>query len=471
MRRVLTAVAATVGPRTLGNALRIIVLVGLSATGLAVSAAPAHAATTIYVDGNSWLHVGTGVSNDVVTVEGIVAGPSCWNPATCPPARSGWASARITNSAEPVAAGSGCYRVSTHTIECSAPRGSDFLALSVSTGAGQDRVTLTDRWTGSVSLGDGSYDQVTAEGGVASDRNLRIYGGPGQDDIRIPGYHTDVTGDAGTDQVMYMDATCTNGVEVTLDNIANDGCRGSYTDHIRPDVENVMGSRYNDLLVGSGHDNRFVGWGGADDIRGGGGFDTANYAFSHGAPVTVTLDGRPNDGSANEGDNVGNDVEKLVGGTRNDILIGNGLANVLDGHLGDDQLYGRGGNDTFLDYVGADTFSGEAGLDTASYERRTEGVRVDMDDVADDAQDPYGNFDNVLADVENVTGGAGNDRLIGNTSANVLRGMGGADRLAGGGGNDTLYGGAGNDTLVGGNGTDACYVEADGGTTYYFETT
>lgn len=65
--------------------------------------------------------------------------------------------------------------------------------------------------------------------------------------------------------------------------------------------------------------------------------------------------------------------------------------------------------------------------------------------------------------IENATGGAGNDVLIGNDAANILTGnqgddmlMGraGDDTLNGGNGNDELYGDEGNDTLNGGNGVD-----------------
>lgn len=41
--------------------------------------------------------------------------------------------------------------------------------------------------------------------------------------------------------------------------------------------------------------------------------------------------------------------------------------------------------------------------------------------------------------IENATGGAGNDTLIGNTAGNILDGRGGADAMLGGGGNDTYY--------------------------------
>jgi len=84
--------------------------------------------------------------------------------------------------------------------------------------------------------------------------------------------------------------------------------------------------------------------------------------------------------------------------------------------------------------------------------------------------------------IENATGGAGNDELVGNSRRNTLTGSGGNDELQGadgndvlkGGpgmdtlagslGNDTLLGGTGNDRLSGGGGNDLFYFEQAGDT-------
>jgi hypothetical protein len=52
--------------------------------------------------------------------------------------------------------------------------------------------------------------------------------------------------------------------------------------------------------------------------------------------------------------------------------------------------------------------------------------------------------------IENAIGGAGDDILVGDTSPNVLIGGGGNDVLIGGGGGDVLIGGGGSDLLIGG---------------------
>ncbi|MBR0856676.1 FG-GAP-like repeat-containing protein [Bradyrhizobium liaoningense] len=50
--------------------------------------------------------------------------------------------------------------------------------------------------------------------------------------------------------------------------------------------------------------------------------------------------------------------------------------------------------------------------------------------------------------IDNATGGSGNDTVIGNAIANVLKGGLGDDTITGGGGNDTIIGGAGTDMAM-----------------------
>ncbi len=80
-------------------------------------------------------------------------------------------------------------------------------------------------------------------------------------------------------------------------------------------------------------------------------------------------------------------------------------------------------------------------------------------------------------DIENGTGGSGNDTITGNDLANILIGNGGNDTLIGAGGNDALFGGTGNDTLNGGAGNDILdggtgvdiLIGGDGDDTIYFD--
>jgi serralysin len=97
---------------------------------------------------------------------------------------------------------------------------------------------------------------------------------------------------------------------------------------------------------------------------------------------------------------------------------------------------------------------GGAGHDSVSYEFATKPVTVDLDGASrDDGQ--AGEYDTVGADVEDVVGGSGADRITGNNAANGLFAGGGVDIVHGGGGNDTIDGGNGADWLYGDAGDDS----------------
>jgi hypothetical protein len=154
-----------------------------------------------------------------------------------------------------------------------------------------------------------------------------------------------------------------------------------------------------------------------------------------------------NAGAGNDAVSIGSTVAKptiLNGQDGNDSLLGG---------PGNDTLNGGGGNDTLRGYTGRDILIGGTGVDTADYSTKEVAVKVDLDGVADDGV--ANEADNVMPDVENVAGGAGNDTLVGNAAANRLTGNGGDDVLVGSGGNDDLDGNAGDDTLDGGTGTNA----------------
>jgi Ca2+-binding RTX toxin-like protein len=266
------------------------------------------------------------------------------------------------------------------------------------------------------------------------------------------------------------------------------------------------GGAGNDRLTGGGGADTLIGSAGADSLAGGAGSDTADYSARSG-PVTVSFDGRANDGEGGEADNVATDVENVNGGSAADTLSGSSAANVLngnggndtlaggdggdslhggpgddrvDGGSGDDTLTGEDGNDVLTggagnDSVdagtgndaiaggdgndaleggsgndlldgggGADALSGGEGADTASYASAAAGVRVTLNAKPDDGA--AGEGDNV--DTENVIGSNGGDTLVGNAGANVLAGGAGDDRVVGGKGQDTLDGGLGDDLIA-----------------------
>jgi Ca2+-binding RTX toxin-like protein len=88
--------------------------------------------------------------------------------------------------------------------------------------------------------------------------------------------------------------------------------------------------------------------------------------------------------------------------------------------------------------------AGGAGTDTLDYSSFAADILVDL--LTHRATAVGG----LVFDIENVTGGAGDDILVGDANANILKGGDGRDILVGGGGSDALDGGAGDDILIGG---------------------
>jgi Ca2+-binding RTX toxin-like protein len=114
-----------------------------------------------------------------------------------------------------------------------------------------------------------------------------------------------------------------------------------------------------------------------------------------------------------------------------------------------DTIRGLGANDVLNGGNDADSLAGNDGIDAADYRERSGGVRVSLDDQANDGSALDGGLkDNVRSDVENVRGGNGNDTLVGQANAAT------ANTLEGNNGNDTLDGGPGPDKLSGGANTD-----------------
>ncbi len=130
------------------------------------------------------------------------------------------------------------------------------------------------------------------------------------------------------------------------------------------------------------------------------------------------------------------------GGTGDDFLVG---------YSGGDTLDGGPGNDEFEPGPGGDDVIGGEGYDVMVYWKGDRPVSVTLDDQPNDGEPGEG--DNIRGDVEDVTGGDGNDTLTGNAAANVLKGdlsgdaSSGNDDITGGEGVDAMLGQGGNDTL------------------------
>jgi Ca2+-binding RTX toxin-like protein len=143
-----------------------------------------------------------------------------------------------------------------------------------------------------------------------------------------------------------------------------------------------------------------------------------------------------------------------------DTITGGRFAERIDGGPGRDHVDAGGGNDTLvgtLNDPGPDVLDGGPGLDLLTYAGRKDDVVVNFR--ASDRP-----FLDLFSNVEDATGGDGNDTLIGADTAQTLDGGAGDDRVIGNGGNDRLIGGPGRDKLSGGDGSDTLSIsdhEAD----------
>ena len=163
-------------------------------------------------------------------------------------------------------------------------------------------------------------------------------------------------------------------------------------------------------------------------------------------------------------------VENLtLTGTSATNGTGNAGDNVFTGNSGNNTLTGLDGNDTYVFSVigalGTDTIveTATGGIDTIDLTGTTAAVNVNL--AVTTSQTVNSNLKLILSGnnvIENVTGGAGNDRLTGNALDNLLVGGAGNDKLQGLAGNDSLWGGLGDDILTGGVGNDQYLFQNNG---------
>lgn len=234
-----------------------------------------------------------------------------------------------------------------------------------------------------------------------------------------------------------------------------------------------VGSPFDDVLITDGS----APGPGVLTFSGLAGTDTVDASADISAGVTINLDTLDPDPA--------DDLEDAIGGTGDDLLIGNDLRNRLLGGDGNDTLTGAGGNDLLIGGAGNDTYTGGAGADRVSFIGSPNGVNVDLSlgFATGEGDDSFGDIVEIVVGSQfndHLTGGPfagggtvnfllvgrrgndvltgfnGNDTLKGGAGNDILRGVGGDDTLRGANGNDRLFGGSGTDVGNGGKGRDSC---------------
>ena len=318
-------------------------------------------------------------------------------------------------------------------------------------------------------------------------------------------------GGTGIDWVEFA-----GGAAVSVDLVAATAT-GQGTDTIF-NVENILGSSFNDTLKGSAGNNviwggdgndTFIATQGVDTLVGDTGVDVITFA-QLGAAAFVNLATGTYSSTLASGTLAS--IENVIGSSVADNITGDAADNVLTGGLGNDILNGGAGSDT-LSLVGnagagatvnltTGTTSGSDGNDTltsienvngSAFNDRITGSAgnnilsgnagndsffitqgIDTIDGGAGTHDALyfngslGVTANIAAGtysldannfgtavgIEDLVGSAGGDSFTGNAGNNVLDGNAGNDVIAGGGGNDQIWGGAGSDTLIADGGDD-----------------
>ena len=324
----------------------------------------------------------------------------------------------------------------------------------------------------------GDTNNNTLTGGLGAD----IINGGGGNDTIFPVTSTTIDdaldvidGGAGSDTVNYS-AYATN-LTVTLSGstpatVFGSGSTDAASDTI-VNVENFIGGSGNDTITGDTNNNTLTGGLGADVINGGGGndtifpvtsttiddapdvidggagSDTVNYS-AYATNLTVTLSGSTPATVFGSGSTVATsdtimNVENFIGGSGNDTITGDTNNNTLTGGLGADIINGGGGNDTIFPATSTtiddarDVIDGGAGSDTVNYSAYATNLTVTLS--GSTPATVFGSGSTVatsdtIVNIENFSGGSGNDTITGDGNNNILIGGLGADTLDGGGGSD-----------------------------------
>lgn len=383
-----------------------------------------------------------------------------------------------------------------------------FTKIDITSGAGNDRITISNNVPYSSATLSGGAGNDTITGGKGNDS---ILGGDSNDTLDGGGGGADLlSGGAGLDTANY--STRGDSLNISLDGVANDGAAGEKDNVIAEEViagsgnDTLTGSANQDFLAGgAGNDvinalagnDELIGSTGADKLYGGPGDD---YLHAKNQDRDTVNGGTNNDGSPDFDaasidtiDRAGVDpipdesdlaeVEFLV--TDADLTSGTLLpplaahlqhltdapklytlgqpnsAGAVSFDLGetDDSVLLGNTNVDGVPLISANVNGVVLTYDPTTTTRLAFNLNGGDDVLAAHDRMPIPLWVNAGSGDDLVTGGAGSDTLSGATGHDTLIGGRDADILIGGDDEDALFGGNGNDILIGGQHADRLYGE------------
>jgi len=357
------------------------------------------------------------------------------------------------------------------------------------------------------------------------DGRSHLFGGAGDDflSFRLSGPNVTFWADGGDglDGLSIDFAEATTAQEFSIvDALAN----GAVATNI--ELIDIVGSLWDDRLIGSNHNNfinghlgddkiyggdgndKLNGGGGADELFGENGDDQLFITVSNSSELSFIVDGGPGNDelaiifysgdvsnfsleSALQSGAVKNVEIVRISGSRYDNILyssdfggktyingnigtdqiyGSSGVDFLSGDAGDDQLYGYSNNDILDGGAGSDIMGGWSGDDTYWVDDARDAIIENADEGTDHVNASISfalREHSQYLETLTLTGGA-NINGSGNGRDNVITGNSGNNILNGAWGDDTLIGGAGNDTFRDDAGADRM-IGGTGNDTYWID--
>ncbi len=346
----------------------------------------------------------------------------------------------------------------TDTVKLSTTNGVYTLPANVEnlTFIGGGTFTGTGNALDNVIIGGGNND--TIDGGAGADT---MNGGAGSDT-----YYVDNAGDVIIDSSGVSDQVKTTLSSYTLqagiEGLTYIG-NGNFTGTASSGNSSLIGGSGDDVLTGLGGNDELSGGTGGNDRLVGGAGNNYYFGISLSSNETIDYSADPSAVNVNLSTGVGtngyggNDtydtgpnanIVGVIGSAFDDVIVGSSRNNTLSGGGGNDLLKGLGGNNTY---------DGGAGTNTVDYSAAGSAIHVDLNN-GNATANGYGGQD-TFTNIQNITGSANDDVIVGSNVANQLVGGTGHDVLVGLGGDDVLDGGTGSaNELQGGTGNDTYIV-------------
>lgn len=318
---------------------------------------------------------------------------------------------------------------------------------------------------------------------------ILVLGGDGNDTVRgtLTSQGDSLLGEAGDDSLLGLD-----GRDAITGGIGNDFIDGGedydllFGDAARVGVEvdttpgsgddTIVGGDGNDSIFGQGGDDQLLGNEDRDSLDGGGGRNIVNGGDGDDVFRIERGDDAVGEGAGDDLDG-GRGRNGLIVNSRVPIRLSlNGLAD--DGVLGETSNI-RGIHGIELRLAGGGVFDGREADDhlfiryggfPTGEQANDEPILIYGSSFGDDIQGGFARIvtvhvsggagnDVVVGEGGNdrIDGGTGKDTLLGGPGNDVVRGQEGSDSLVGGGGADRIYGNGSADTLIGGGGNDRLF--------------